>query len=299
MLNDEIGRALSQWMARGGGVTMLVLATGAVALAVPVARRLGSNRFLVAAALLSIALIVGATLASRGLDGEGAGFGSPLFACLDTGDCWERIFEVDLLSLLNFVLFVPAGLFVGLVTRRPLITGAALVGMAGLIEVGQGLFHLGAPDPGDLIANSLGAIVGVALAAAVQRTQRGAWSPRVVAGSILGAGFLAGSAWVGITVGADARRDSLAAEIGSAFAGMTSAEIATALATPTGAERIFSTTETRPDYLGRVGNSDVYAARYSTQFLGFDRCVFVRWERDRMTISPGSGAECSVFRERP
>lgn len=278
---------------------MLVLTAGAVALAVPVARRVGSNRWLVAAALLSIALIVGVTLASRAFDGEGAGFGSPLPACLDTGDCWERIFEIDLLSLLNFVLFVPAGLFVGLVTRRPLITVAALVGISGLIEIGQGLFHLGAPDPGDLMANSLGAIVGVTLAAAVQRTQRGAWSPRVVVASILGAAFLAGSVWVGLTVGADARRDSLAAEVGSAFAGTTSTEIATALATPTGAERIFSTTETRPDYLGRVGDSDVYAARYTTRFLGFDRCVFVRWELDRMTITPGSGAECSVFRDRP
>lgn len=299
VLMDDLSRGLSQWASRGGGFTILVLAFGAVVLAAPIARRLDANRWLTTAALLSIALIVGVTLGNRAISGNSVGFGNPTFACLETGNCWERIFVIDLLWRLNVLLFAPAGLFVALATRRALVTGVVLIAMSACIEVAQGLFGLGAPDPGDLIANSVGGVAGAALATVVPRTQRHEWTLKVITTSILVAGAIAGSAWVAMNLGADARRDALAAEIGRAFVGMTSADIAAEMATPTGPERLFSTTTIRPDYLGQVGESGIYAARYSTQFLGVDRCVFARWDSGGLTLTDGSGAECTAFREQP
>lgn len=298
VLIDDLSRAMSQWASRGGVLTMLILAVGAVVLGAPIARRLDAKRWLATAASLSIALIIGVTLGNRQVDGSSVGFGSPLFACLETGGCWERIFEVDLWWRLNVLLFVPAGLLVALTTRRALFTATALVAASAMIEAGQGLLNLGAPDPGDLMANSLGGIAGSVLAVVVLRTQRHEWTPKAATAFVLAAGVFAGIVWAGMNLGADARRNALGAEIESVFLGTTSADIAGAMASPTGAEGLFSATRIRPDYFGQV-DENVYSARYSTQFLGVDRCVFARWDPAGLTLTDGSGAECTVFREQP
>ena len=298
VLSDDLSRAMSQWALRGGGLTMLVLAVGAVALAAPIARRLDANRWLTTAALLSIALIIGVTLGNRQVDSGSVGFGNPMFACLKTGGCWEQILEIDLLWRLNVLLFAPAGLLVALTIRRPMVSGMALIATSAVIEAGQGLFHLGAPDPGDLIANSLGAIAGAVLGLVILRTQRREWTPKAATAAILATGMFAGIVWAGMNLGADARRNALSAELDRVFRGTTSADIAAEMASPTGAEGLFSATKFRPDYFGQVGDN-VYSARYSTLFLGIDRCVFAHWDPEGLTLTDGSGAECTVFREGP
>jgi hypothetical protein len=58
-------------------------------------------------------------------------------------------------------------------------------------------------------------------------------------------------------------------------------------------------TPIRPSYLGGVGDTNELEARYSLEFLGFHRCIFVRWTADGFLLRKGSGAECTVFGEKP
>lgn len=74
--------------------------------------------------------------------------------------------------ILNFVLFVPAGVAWTSMTRRPAMVAAALVGVSILIESVQAITGLGAPDFADLLANSIGAIVGVGTATLLARATR-------------------------------------------------------------------------------------------------------------------------------
>jgi hypothetical protein len=272
----------------------------------PVARRLDTSQPLAVAALLSIALILAVTLGIRPFEGGGVGISAPHIPCLDAHDCWSRVVEIDLSWRLNLAMFVPAGLFLTLATRRPVYALGGLIALSASIELAQGIFGLGAADPGDLVANSLGAMVGTVIGTIAWRIprrrsdeSRRAWSPRRLVLPVLAAGAIAASAWLGLAFAADARRESLANDVRHAFAGTSSAYVASQLATPGGAERLFSATGTRPSYLGQIGESDTYEARYSTQFFGFDRCVFARWTLERFSLTLGSGEECTVFRDRP
>ena len=206
--------------------------------------------------------------------------------------------EVDLLWKLNLAIFVPGGVLLTVATRRPSASLVGLVALSALVEVAQGLFGLGAPDPGDLLANSLGALLGAALGAVILRSRSGGWSPRSVTVSMIAVVAFAGSVWIGLTLGANARLDSLTAEVSLAFTGTTSADIAAGL-TEAGSSSLFSRVPTRPDYIGQVGDTEEYGARYSTQFLGFYRCVFVRWDPSGMSLTSGSGTVCTEFRDRP
>jgi hypothetical protein len=166
---------------------------------------------------------------------------------------------------------------------------------------------LGAPDPADLVANSIGAAVGVGLAAIVARVgaesvggPHGRWSRRRA--SLLAAAAalaVAGIGWLGLLAGADARQATLARELGDAFAGTTSTAIATRLASDGGFDELLAATASRPSYLGRVGATGMFEARYSVEFFGLHRCVFIRWVTAGFFLRNGSGHECTVFRENP
>ena len=84
-----------------------------------------------------------------------------------------QIFTAGSLDLPNVMLLLPAALFTALWSRRLLPVFAAATGLSALIEVTQGALPLGRScDTDDLIANTIGAGIGVLLAVVVSLLQR-------------------------------------------------------------------------------------------------------------------------------
>jgi glycopeptide antibiotics resistance protein len=72
----------------------------------------------------------------------------------------------------NAVLFIPVALFATLLWRRPWLVAGVLVGVSMLVETAQAMVLTGRPDQFDLLANSIGAIIGAALGRLVISHQR-------------------------------------------------------------------------------------------------------------------------------
>ncbi len=304
MIASGFGGLISNFV-RHGGLLVLLVVVGAVAVSYRrMSRRLQTSGWLAAAALFSIGSILAITLGVRVFDAGGVGFGLPRLSCLDTGVCLNRAVEIDASWLLNLAIFVPAGFFSVLASRRTLALFIALIGLSIGIEVVQGVFRLGAPDPGDIFANTLGSLIGVALGAAVLRITAQPGGRQTDLSRTLGAMAFTFSVaivfgWLALATAANSQRASLADEIMDVFAGTAAADIASAMAADNGFDGLLAAVSTRPDYLGQVGESNDYAARYSMQFLGFNRCVFVYWDAAGVTLTNGAGQECTVFRDRP
>ena len=94
--------------------------------------------------------------------------GSPRYAFCTVQLTWP-LAGID--SLANVVLMLPLALFAALWRRRPLLVLAAVSGLSALVELAQALLPvLGRScDTDDWFTNTLGAVVGVALAALVLR----------------------------------------------------------------------------------------------------------------------------------
>ncbi len=196
----------------------------------------------------------------------------------------------------------------GLVRRAGHSSSAAQrAGLAALslaVELVQSLGLLGAPDPADRVANSLGAALGAGAAALAMRAglvvhDRQRTSGRTVVATAIAVLLIVTGGWLGAVAGADARRDVLTRQLRQAFAETTAAEIGAQIESDNGVAELLSAVSTQPGYLGRVGESEQFEGRYSVQFLGLDRCVFIRWNASGFTMRDGSGGECTVFRERP
>jgi hypothetical protein len=176
-----------------------------------------------------------------------------------------------------------------------------------LIEVVQDLTFLGASDPADLLANSLGAAIGVIvavgyLAVAARRRPSDAAVPPARRRLLVGTAaivLLVGLGWLGVQVGADMRQQALRAELRTAFAGTTATDVAQQSASDDGFSGLLAAVTTRPGYLGRVGETDEFEGRYSAQFFGTYRCVYIRWTTEGFTLRDASGDQCAEFRERP
>lgn len=102
--------------------------------------------------------------------GDAAGFARPLklVPFVPSGDAGASM-PAEL--LINLVLFVPFGLFAGALapTWSWWKAGAAALGASLLLESVQHLLSTGSFDTTDLIVNTVGALVGWAVFAAVQR----------------------------------------------------------------------------------------------------------------------------------
>lgn len=305
MIADAASSVVTGNVDAGVLVVFVPLLACAVALSGPTARRIGCGRLLAGLALVALAGILAVTLGVRAVDGGGLGNAS--LRWITDGDLWASSFDAGAGWWLNVALFVPAGLLVGVATTRAWWTLVGLIGLSALVEVVQGLGLLGAADPADVVANSIGAAIGCCLSIPVRRlivdvdrpvSQRPLSSRNVLLGA---AGVIAvvGMGWLALVAGADARRDSLAKELRVAFAGTTSVEIEAKLDSADGFEEMMSATSVRPGYLGRVGDTDEYEGRWSTEFFGLHRCVFVRWTVTGMGMRDGAGDECTIFRERP
>ena len=82
---------------------------------------------------------------------------------------WSESFSLDNQWLLNVALFIPAGLVLTWVFGKATRVVISLLALSMAIEFIQRVFYLGAADPADIIANSIGSIVGVACLVPIRR----------------------------------------------------------------------------------------------------------------------------------
>ncbi len=265
------------------------------------------------AALVSVAGCISLTLAR---DGAPEAF-RPGSAFAWTGSGWDRLVDGDLLGssqfLLNVVLFVPAGLAWTWLTRRPVRTFLALAGFSMLIESVQAVAGLGGADITDVVANTIGAALGVATVAVAlngidwsRRSQRppvdSAKARCRRCGNRCGCACCAGRA---------ARRCRPAPahihdELQDAFINTSYYQIAAVLqgdpddpdrldpdARFSDSEQIFSAISVRAD--GFRYSDDQIELRWPALFFGFRRCVYVIWTPSAVQFRDLSGAACTDF----
>lgn len=230
---------------------------------------------------------------------------------------WDGLIGGDLLGssqfLLNLGLFVPAGLAWTSLTGRP---GRTLVGLAGLsvfIESVQAVAGLGGADVTDVVANTIGAGLGVAAGPVVTMgidRSGGSEHPPLAARrrGIVAAGF--GFAVVAVLVvllaGADRRQARIHDELENAFADTSYDDLAAVLlgdpAEPdrrdpdarfNDSEQIFSAVSMRAD--GFRSTDDRIELRWPAIFFGFRRCVFVTWTPLSVQFRDLSGPACTAF----
>ena len=249
---------------------------------------------------------------------EGFRFGfrpAGVLAWTTTG--WDRLADGNLLGssqfLLNVALFVPAGVAWTWVTARPLRTLGGLVGLTMLIESVQGMTGTGGADVTDVVANSLGAAIGVGAAAIATAvlvraglTTGRASDPRrraiVAACLVVVVAFTA----AGLLIGADQRQSRIHSELERMFEDTTYDEINSVLtADPDNPEplagrarfvdlnQILDAISVRSDG-GRTTDNKI-ELRWPALFFGFRRCVYVTWTPSGVDFSDASGRACTEF----
>lgn len=302
MWASEGNELVSKFVDAGALYVFLLLAVVALVVTPWFARRTSADPLATALALTSIAAILAITLGIRTPTSHEDVSVSWIF----DRDLWGRAFVPDADWVLNVALFVPAGWFSTWAWRRPFGSIGGLVLLSILIEVVQGALQLGSADPGDLVADALGAALGAVLGWWTLRLGserlRSVWARhRRVASVAIVVAIVCGSVggWLALRTVADARLDDLARELDVVFAGTTAADISTRLESDATTEELFSSTSVTPDYLGPVAAETGYAGRWSTVFLGFHRCVFIRWTPDGHELRTGSGDVCTAFSDRP
>ena len=198
--------------------------------------------------------------------------------------------------ILNVVLFVPAGVMWTGMTRRPAVVAAALVALSVLIESVQAVTGLGAPDVADLVANSIGALVGAFAAALLARLRpraEGTLSPRKQAMAAVAVLALATVGLALVLVGAGRHQQSLRRELQTAFAGTTKADVDRWNADGTMLQEVFAAVSAFAD--GTQYSPDEVKVRYPAPFFGLHRCVFVIWTPTAVEFKLGSGDACTDF----
>lgn len=233
------------------------------------------------------------------------------------GSGWDRLGHSGLLGssqfMLNAALFVPAGVAWTWLTRRP---GRTLLGLAGLsvvIESLQAVSALGAADIGDVVANTVGAALGVVAGALAARGTDGSGgsNPSLAVrrrrGAVAAGAAVAVSAAVIIVIGgAERNQRSIRHELERAFADTSYADVEAALTGDpddpgrpnTGArfadsEQVFGAISVRAD--GMRSTEDRLELRWPAQFLGLERCVYVTWTPTTVDFDDRSGSACTEF----
>ena len=140
----------------------------AMAVAPWLARRWRTTIRLAGAASASVAVVLAVTLLGRVIGGVHEP-PPPPWESFTSERAWRHVLVPDADWWRNVALFVPAGAFGAMATRRPARTVVALVALSVAIEAGQHAAWLGHADPADLVTNGLGATLGVVAAGAVWR----------------------------------------------------------------------------------------------------------------------------------
>lgn len=217
-----------------------------------------------------------------------------------SADGWRRLtYEtMSTQNVLNAVLFMPAGTFLTLFTRRPWRVSLALGALSLAIEGIQGLLLLGAPDVADLAMNTAGGAAGAILGAlvlwSVPHLGRAPRPPR--RHMLLMSGVVATlclALLVIAVVGAGRRQAVLVDEADAKFQGTTMQNLSSWTDSDQLEERAFRLGGTRAD--GAHYGADSVIIRYPASFLGVRRCVFVEWTADGAQVRRGRGASCSRF----
>jgi len=119
--------------------------------------------------LMSIGLILSVTLIGRMLELSSWGDGALTVSWLTDSALWGDAIRIDKPWLLNVGLFIPAGVMLTLTFARVIRVLVGLIALSVAIEFGQRWLMLGAADPADIIANFVGAALGVACATGLRR----------------------------------------------------------------------------------------------------------------------------------
>lgn len=133
------------------------------------ARRSAHPWMLCTLTITSIGAIIAITIGGRMLKLTSWGRGDVVLSWLVDGASWAHVLEPDRTSVLNAVLFVPAGCLLTLTTRRSVGSVAWLSLLSFLIEVVQRWTRLGVADVSDLVDNIAGAAAGAAISVLMLR----------------------------------------------------------------------------------------------------------------------------------
>lgn len=198
-------------------------------------------------------------------------------------------------TLLNILLFLPAGLLWTVVTRRPWSVLGSLGALSLGIELVQAVTGLGANDVADLVANVAGAAAGVGVvvlagwvtdAIAERDVGPGRWWRRAIA-----VGMAAACAAALPFLGASQRQAALVEEASRHFDGTTLSDV----------ERWERAGELDRVWRGVpssysdgfVIDAGTATARYPARFLGRHTCVLVTWDPAQVQVRPAAGTVCS------
>ena len=310
MIAQSAERVVSQFVDAGVLLVLVPLLVAARLFGPFMARWWRTTTLIATAALGSLGGVLAFTLGVRAITEGRREFVGSDFSWLTDSSVWRAAFDLDPSWLLNVLLFVPAGVFLSVALRRPIIVFLGLASMSFAIETIQSLTRVGTADLRDLVANTIGAAVGVVLASATVHRRAGNAVPlsgaeqrsidiRANIAAIIAIAVVGGATWFGVGAVADHRQDRLADELTAAFDGTTAADVAAEAASDPGFDRLMLRGPSRPDYIGEVGDAGMFEGRWSTEFLGLHRCVIVRWTDDELTLRETSGRTCRRFQERP
>lgn len=88
----------------------------------------------------------------------------PMFWLIDT-NAWNSAFDLSPNWIFNFILFIPAAFFIGKFIKKTASSLIFFVLLSFSIETIQGIFEWGSSDPSDWVANSVGSLFGLGIAA--------------------------------------------------------------------------------------------------------------------------------------
>lgn len=273
-------------------LVVAVLGLGAVAAGPLLAERLRVSQPHVFGLALSTGVILAMTLLNR----AGGPFDVARLVRWETYR-WYEFHRPD--YLMNVALFVPAAAFWTAAVRRPVwvLLGGALLSL--LIEAAQSVFRLGTGDQADLVANTLGTLIGVTAGWAWRRLHPApephGWSHRqaVVATVALALAAAAGVFAIGVEV---QRRADRVTEVLTGSLGPATTDDLSSVLTLDEADALAHFTTTlgvEADAIAPIG-SDRYVVRYPIEFLGARRCVFAEITPDGTTFRQDTGGECDV-----
>ncbi len=143
--------------------TFVLLVAASSILAVLLSPRLGRPRWLIALALMSVAAIVAATVVpSGGWSSLSGAYPQSIGDCLGPAQ-WLSLGRIEADTLLNVVLYIPAGLLWVVLTRKAIPVVIALAVLCIAIESWQAASGVRSCTVNDVGANTVGAVIGASL----------------------------------------------------------------------------------------------------------------------------------------
>lgn len=217
---------------------------------------------------------------------------------------WLEVRRVD--WVLNVGLFVPAAGLWSAAVRRPLVVVACAALLSILIEAVQSTFRLGTGDQADLVANTIGAIVGASIGWAWARHHPPAatddtsanWTRPQAVGAVAVGLVAAIAAVVGIGAAADQLTDDVVASLSSTLGDATGDDLAAILRLPDAQTLSYFRTplDIDADAIVRSPEGDRAVIRYPIDFLGARRCVFAEIGPTGTALRTESRSACALPR---